>query len=209
MFKPGRLEGPRAPARSGRWIDGQPLTWLWLDREPEWKAGQSNQAYACGAQGAAKPAASWWIGAQNEGEVMTGVEEELKLIRQIVAGGGRKYTAGNIDRSRYDRLVDLGWLIPFKINISDVEYQVTDEGRAAAAAWSGRAWAEGEEEMTDEDETTSSGLIVATERLILKFLRDREAKAAAPPRNVHCQPSMQSSLNLGPFSRGIRLVTPW
>ena len=34
--------------------------------------------------------------------------------------------------------------------------------------------------MTDEDETTSSGLIVATERLILKFLRDREAKAAAP-----------------------------
>jgi hypothetical protein len=25
-------------------------------------------------------------------------------------------------------------LIPFKTNISDVEYQVTDEGRAAAAA---------------------------------------------------------------------------
>jgi hypothetical protein len=25
-------------------------------------------------------------------------------------------------------LVDLGWLILFKINISDVEYQVTDEG---------------------------------------------------------------------------------
>jgi hypothetical protein len=71
---------------------------------------------------------------KDESEVMTGVEEELKLIRQIVAGGGRKYTAGNIGRSRYDRLVDLGWLIPFKINISDVEYQVTDEGRAAAAA---------------------------------------------------------------------------
>jgi hypothetical protein len=40
----------------------------------------------------------------------------------------------SIDRSRHDRLVDLGWLIPFKTNISDVEYQVTDEGRAAAAA---------------------------------------------------------------------------
>jgi len=37
--------------------------------------------------------------------------------------------------------------------------------------------------MTDEDETTSSGLIVATERLILKFLRDREAKAAAAPED--------------------------
>jgi len=48
-------------------------------------------------------------------------DEDLKLIRQIVASDGHKYTAGNIDRSRYDRLVDLGWLTPFKVNISDVE----------------------------------------------------------------------------------------
>ena len=34
--------------------------------------------------------------------------------------------------------------------------------------------------MTDEDESTSSGFIVAAERVILKFLSDREAKAAAP-----------------------------
>jgi hypothetical protein len=34
-------------------------------------------------------------------------DDAIKLIRQIVASGGRKYTAGNIDRSRYDRLVDL------------------------------------------------------------------------------------------------------
>jgi hypothetical protein len=40
----------------------------------------------------------------------------------------------NIDRSRYDRLVDMGWLTPFKTNISDVEYQATDKGRAAAVA---------------------------------------------------------------------------
>jgi hypothetical protein len=60
-------------------------------------------------------------------------DDAIKLIRQIVAGGGRKYTAGNIDRSRYDRLVDLGWLTPFKTDISDVEYQVTEKGRAAAA----------------------------------------------------------------------------
>ena len=44
--------------------------------------------------------------------------EDIKLIRQIVASDGRKYTAGNIDRSRYDRLVDMGWLTPFKTNIS-------------------------------------------------------------------------------------------
>jgi hypothetical protein len=60
-------------------------------------------------------------------------DDAIKLIRQIVASGGRKYTAGNVDRSRFDRLVDLGWLTPFKVNISDVEYQVTDKGRAAAA----------------------------------------------------------------------------
>ena len=61
-------------------------------------------------------------------------DEDLKLIRPIVASGGRKYTAGNIDRSKYDRLVDMGWLTPFRINISDVEYQATDKGRAAVVA---------------------------------------------------------------------------
>ena len=60
------------------------------------------------------------------------MDDDLRLIRQIVTAGGRKYTAGNIDRSRYDRLVDLGWLTPFKTNISDVEYQATDKGREAA-----------------------------------------------------------------------------
>ena len=60
-------------------------------------------------------------------------DEDLKLIRQIVASDGRKYTAGNIDRSRYDRLVDLGWLTPFKTNISDVEYQATEKGRVCRA----------------------------------------------------------------------------
>jgi hypothetical protein len=61
-------------------------------------------------------------------------DEDLKLIRQIVASDGRKYTAGNIDRSKYDRLVGMGWLTPFKTSITDVEYQATDKGRAAAVA---------------------------------------------------------------------------
>ncbi len=61
-------------------------------------------------------------------------DEDIKLLQRIVAGEGRKYTAGNTDRSRYDRLVDLGWLTPFKTNISDVEYQVTEKGRAASVA---------------------------------------------------------------------------
>jgi hypothetical protein len=61
-------------------------------------------------------------------------DEDIKLLRRIVASGGRKYTAGNIDRSKYDRLVEMGWLMPFKTNISDVEYQATDKGRTAAVA---------------------------------------------------------------------------
>jgi hypothetical protein len=59
-------------------------------------------------------------------------DDDLKLIRQIVAGGGGKYTAGNIDRTKYDRLVELGWLTSFATNLSDVEYHVTEKGGAAA-----------------------------------------------------------------------------
>jgi hypothetical protein len=59
-------------------------------------------------------------------------DEDLKLIRQIIADGGRKYTAGNIDRRKYDQLVDLGWLTSSATKISDVEYNVTEKGGAAA-----------------------------------------------------------------------------
>jgi hypothetical protein len=53
-------------------------------------------------------------------------DEDIKLMRQIVASGGRKYTAGNIDRTRYDRLVDLGWLTAIRTNDNDGEYHSTD-----------------------------------------------------------------------------------
>jgi hypothetical protein len=57
---------------------------------------------------------------------------DLNLIREIVSHGGHKYTAGNIDRSRYQRLVDLGWLLPVVQNKTDIAYEVTREGLAAA-----------------------------------------------------------------------------
>jgi hypothetical protein len=53
-------------------------------------------------------------------------------LRGIAATGGRKYTAGNIDRRKYQRLVALGWLTEVSVNISDVLYEVTDAGKAAA-----------------------------------------------------------------------------
>ena len=57
---------------------------------------------------------------------------DLELVRKIAAAGGRKYTAGNLDRGKYQRLVVLGWLTEVSVNISDVVYEVTEAGKAAA-----------------------------------------------------------------------------
>jgi DUF3860-like len=67
---------------------------------------------------------------------MTGVtvdaDNDHKLLRKLIEQGGRKYTAGNIDRRKYERLVELGWLTATKPNNSDVLYEVTDQGRQEA-----------------------------------------------------------------------------
>ena len=67
---------------------------------------------------------------------MTGVtvdaDNDHKLLRKLSEQGGRKYTAGNIDRRKYERLVELGWLTAIKPNISDVFYEVTEQGRQEA-----------------------------------------------------------------------------
>jgi hypothetical protein len=57
---------------------------------------------------------------------------DLELIRKIAAAGGRKYTAGNLDRRKYQRLVALGWLTEVTVNISDVVYEGGwESGRAS------------------------------------------------------------------------------
>ena len=56
---------------------------------------------------------------------------DLELIRKI-AITGKKYTAGNIDRRKYRRLVELGWLTEVSVNVSDVLYEITEAGRVAA-----------------------------------------------------------------------------
>jgi hypothetical protein len=59
--------------------------------------------------------------------------DDFKLIREIVTAGGSRYTSGNVDRSSCQRQVDLGWLDAFSTNISDVKYQVSERGKAAAS----------------------------------------------------------------------------
>jgi hypothetical protein len=60
-------------------------------------------------------------------------DDDRKLLRKLIAQGGSKYTARNIDRRKYERLVELGWLTATSPNISDVLYEVTDKGRQDAS----------------------------------------------------------------------------
>jgi hypothetical protein len=130
--------------------------------------------------------------------------EDLKLIRQIVASDGRKYTAGNIDRSRYDRLVDMGWLTPFKTNISDVEYQVTEKGRTASVAnahdWShpppGRDRAEGEE-MKAKGEMTLPWTEAETRRLRTLARKKASAEDIAKSLGRHVGSVKKKARELG------------
>ena len=61
------------------------------------------------------------------------LDDDRKLLYKLIAQGGRKYTAGNIDRQKYERMVGLGWLIATSPNVSDVLYEVTDKGRQDAS----------------------------------------------------------------------------
>jgi hypothetical protein len=47
-------------------------------------------------------------------------ENDLRLLREIAKSGGRKYTAGAIDRTRYARLETVGLLKGQATNLSDV-----------------------------------------------------------------------------------------
>ena len=58
-------------------------------------------------------------------------EGDRILFRDILPSGGHKYTGGNIDRSRYERLVDFGALTATVVNAGDVQYEVTDQVRQA------------------------------------------------------------------------------
>jgi hypothetical protein len=59
--------------------------------------------------------------------------EDVKLLRKFVEQGGSKYTAGDIDRRKYESLVERGWLTRFSPNIRDVVYEITESGKAGAS----------------------------------------------------------------------------
>ena len=51
-------------------------------------------------------------------------EDDLKLLREMWRSGGKKYTAGAIDRRRYARLESAGLLKGSATNVSDVVYEL-------------------------------------------------------------------------------------
>jgi hypothetical protein len=59
--------------------------------------------------------------------------DDFRLLKQIVAAGGYKHMTGEIDRDKYQRLVELGWLKASVTHTSEVFYRVTERGRAAAS----------------------------------------------------------------------------
>ncbi len=59
--------------------------------------------------------------------------DDLILLREIATQGGTKWcTVGHIDLRRYQRLAGAGLLTPYATTISDVLYELTPTGRAAA-----------------------------------------------------------------------------
>jgi hypothetical protein len=68
-----------------------------------------------------------------DGAFVMAQTDDFKLIKQIVAAGGHKHVTGELDRDKYQRLVELGWLKASMTNTSEVSYRVTERGRAAAS----------------------------------------------------------------------------
>jgi hypothetical protein len=73
------------------------------------------------------------VPADERSRMTVDADDDRKLLRKLIAQGGSKYTAGNIDRRKYERLVELGWLAATSPNMGDVLYVVTDKGRQDAS----------------------------------------------------------------------------
>jgi hypothetical protein len=68
-----------------------------------------------------------------EAEKMIPTEADSQVLISMQFAGGKYYTAGNINRRNYRRLEEIGWIKGIATNISDVEYHLTETGRAQLA----------------------------------------------------------------------------
>jgi hypothetical protein len=68
-----------------------------------------------------------------EKEKMMPIEADSRVLISMQFTNGRYYTAGNMNRRKYERLEEIGWIKGISTNISDVEYYLTETGRAQLA----------------------------------------------------------------------------
>jgi hypothetical protein len=68
-----------------------------------------------------------------EKEKMVPIEADSQVLNLMRFSNGKCYTAGNVNRRKYQRLEDIGWVKGICPNISDVEYYLTESGRAQLA----------------------------------------------------------------------------
>jgi len=68
-----------------------------------------------------------------EEENIIPVEADCQVLNSMQFTNDKYYTAGNVNRRKYQRLEDIGWIKGISTNISDVEYYLTDTGKAQLA----------------------------------------------------------------------------
>jgi hypothetical protein len=68
-----------------------------------------------------------------EEEKIIPVEADCQVLNSMQFTNDKYYTAGNVNRRKYQRLEDIGWIKSISTNISDVEYYLTDTGKAQLA----------------------------------------------------------------------------
>jgi hypothetical protein len=60
-------------------------------------------------------------------------EADSQVLNSMQFTNGKCYTAGNMNRRKYQRIEDIGWIKGISTNISDVEYYLTETGTAQLA----------------------------------------------------------------------------
>jgi hypothetical protein len=60
-------------------------------------------------------------------------EADSRVLNAMQFTNGKCYTAGNVNRRKYERLEDIGWIKGISTNMSDVEYHLTKTGEAQLA----------------------------------------------------------------------------
>jgi hypothetical protein len=64
-----------------------------------------------------------------EKEKMVATQTDCQVLQGMTFKNGRCLTLGNINRRKFERLEEIGWIKGISVNISDVEYYLTPAGR--------------------------------------------------------------------------------